>query len=76
MFLNKHKKYQYLYLKNKIDLKWYSLQEFNEDGFNTDKQEQRLHHIDDWLDRINLKYKYVKQNELWQKVLKGENVVN
>jgi len=61
--LIKHKKYQYLYLKNKIELKWDSLEWFYNEGYDLRSEEERLHHLGDWLTRIGLKYGYDKNQK-------------
>ena len=56
---NKLKKYQYLYLENKIFLKWteadYDCEIHQTEKFNIDDRSQ---HLLNWLERINKKYNY------------------
>ena len=62
MSLNKkHKKYQYLYLKEKVDNNITHLQYLCADGetwSNFDDQCKRYDFYNDWLHKINKKYKY------------------
>lgn len=56
---NKLKKYQYLYLENKIFFKWteadYDCEIHQTEKFNIDDRSQ---HLLNWLKRINKKYNY------------------
>jgi hypothetical protein len=57
----KTKKYQYLYLKYKINEKQEKLAWYNDHcGFDTDKDDARLDHLWFWLEKINKKYNYFK----------------
>tara|TARA_R110002020_G_scaffold50070_1_gene141918 strand:+ start:566 stop:787 length:222 start_codon:yes stop_codon:yes gene_type:complete len=59
--IKKHKKYQYLYLKYKIQQKQEKMYWYNDHcGFDTEKEDARLDYIWDWLETINKKYNYVK----------------
>ena len=63
MCLTKHKKYQYLYLRNKIDLRIESLNHWlDTHGLGNDNafydNEKRLDFLSEWLDKINQKYNY------------------
>ena len=64
MCLTKLKKYQYLYLRNKIDLRIKSLCHWiDTDGVVNDNafydHEKRLDFLSEWLEKINKKYNYV-----------------
>jgi len=55
------KKYQYLYLKFKLEQKQEKLYWYNDHcGFDTDKDDARLDHLWFWLEKINKKYNYFK----------------
>ena len=57
----KTKKYQYLYLKYKIQQKQENLSWYGDHcGFDIDKDNERLDHLWFWLEKINKKYNYVK----------------
>lgn len=52
--MNKQKKYQYLYLKEKLSAKdWYN------EILQCDSYSKRINFYHDWLDKINRKYNYV-----------------
>ena len=57
----KHKKYQYLYLKEKLDTKINYLMYIDEmyDSYQEESPEHdRIYFYNNWLDRINKKYNY------------------
>ena len=58
----KTKKYQYLYLKEKLDLKiQYYDHWIDTTGMGSEilSEEKRYKHLQEWLKRINNKYKYI-----------------
>ena len=56
----KTKKYQYLYLKYKIEQKQEKMYWYNDHcGFDTDEEDKRLDHLWFWLEKINKKYNYI-----------------
>ena len=61
--MTKHKKYQYLYLEEKLKQRWreyhLTVNKFKiKNDFYTDQIEKRLLHLSNWLFIINNKYKY------------------
>ena len=59
MLSNRIKKYQYLYLKYKIEAEQEKYDCYNiHHGEDTTKKDLRLVHLWSWLDKINKKYKY------------------
>jgi hypothetical protein len=60
------KKYQYLYLLEKIQSKWLSyhnnIERFNlKNDYFMKQIEKRILHLHKWLERINFKYNYYKR---------------
>ena len=58
----KTKKYQYLYLKEKIDLKeQYYIHWTDTTGMGCEilSEEKRYKHLQEWLEKINKKYNYI-----------------
>tara|TARA_R100001440_G_scaffold18026_1_gene30343 strand:+ start:560 stop:790 length:231 start_codon:yes stop_codon:yes gene_type:complete len=58
----KKQKYQYLYLKSKIEAKEEKLYWYNDHcGFDTSKDDLRCEKLNEWLEKINKKYGYVNE---------------
>ena len=58
----KRKKYQYLYLKEKLDFKIQSYDHWTETtgmGSELLDLEKRFKHLEEWLNKINKKYNYI-----------------
>ena len=76
MSLIRYKKYQYLYLKTLLHLDFERLQMNYEQGYDNRmllEEEQRIDRYERWLEKINVKYGYDKNQKkatIYQEALK------